>query len=239
MFWLRVRAKLWRLRHLHSPLRLRGSIVRLRRHHRRPILALLRLMNPFPTWKFPVLDEPAPAEMLGNRRLEAHRRAGVVNLQSIPLWSARDTPLRSLYRMYETIACGEYASLGTETEYFWHQRRWSLESVRDPQDHEPVRYAILACLAEELVVAFNWRLSLGMRRNRKNIPRTETVPWPPYTPVRGPSWTKSVPALSLDDLRGLPTDYVTDGKLILETGGLSEVFANRNIVTNVGWLYTV
>ena len=61
---------------------------------------------------------------------------------------------------------GEYALLGLETEYFGHQsgRKWGLGQLPDPRDPNPVRYALLACITEELVKAFNWRLGSGMQQ---------------------------------------------------------------------------
>ncbi|KAE8393824.1 HAD-like domain-containing protein [Aspergillus alliaceus] len=238
---LRLYQWLWRLRNLSTPLRLRGSLVRLRRFHDSPLLALLRLLIPFPYWKFPVPDPVAPIDILGNVELEENRLEYLDDLRSIPLWRARDTPMRSLYRMYEAMISGMYEALGPETEYFWYQRKWSLQSIRDPDDADPVRYAILACLVEELVVAFNWRLSLGLRRDRNHIMReTGQDSMPPYTPLTGPTWPNSVPAISPEDLDSFPPDYVSpDGRLVLEADGLNKVFARRNIVTNVGWLYTI
>ncbi|PGH16866.1 hypothetical protein AJ79_01510 [Helicocarpus griseus UAMH5409] len=229
--------------HFRSPLKLRASAVRLGHDHSHPWLYLLQLFNPFPSWLYPV-PEPVPAkEMLGNVSLMMARRNHIVTLRNIPVWRSRDTSLRSLYRLYEAMAAGEYAPIGQEVEYFWYQsrKRWELHMIENPRDPDPIRYAILACLAEELVNAFNWRLSLGMRRNHRHILReTEEEPYPPYEPVLGPSWTKDVPPLSREDLLGLPWGYVNDeGKLVLEDDGKSEVFAGRNIVTNVGWLYTI
>lgn len=239
-FSLRFRAWLWRIRKLTTPLRLRGSISRLRRYHKRPILALIRLFIPYPTWKFPVSDPLSPVAILGNADLHGARTKDIINLQSIPVWAARDTPLRSLYRMYEAMASGVYTALGFETEYFWHQSGWMLESVPDPHDNDPIRYAIIACLIEELVVAFNWRMSLGLRRNRKNIVReTSEDPYPPYEPVMAPVWTKLVPAISATDLKRLSPEYVDKAKLVLENEGSNKIFARRNIITNVGWLYTI
>ena len=239
-FRLRLRQWLYRLRNYHTPLNLRASVYRLRRFNHWPVLALIRLMIPFPSWKFPIPDLPPSIEMLGNEELHALRTENMVDLKSIPFWRARDTPIRSIYRMYEAMIADVYVVIGAETEYFWYQRDWDLQSIPDPHDPDPIRYAMVACLVEELVEACNWRLSLGMRRNRKHIYReTGSDPWPPYTPVKGPSWTSSVPAISPDILRRLPPKYVSDGKLVLEAGGLSEVFASRNIVTNVGWLYTI
>ncbi|KAK2811280.1 hypothetical protein FQN49_008472 [Arthroderma sp. PD_2] len=174
-FWLAVRVFIRRIRYrLQTPLALRGSIYSLRRLHQRPYLALLRLFIPWPAWRF-ALPEPIPAkEMLGNESLMFDRRRHFNVYTAVPIWCIRDTPMRSLYRLYESMASGEYAPMGRETEYFWY-RGWELNSIEDPQDSDPVRYAILASLVEELVTAFNWRLSLGMRRNR---PHTHRFPGP-------------------------------------------------------------
>lgn len=239
-FRLILRQWLYRLRTYRTPLDLRASVFRLRRFNNWPVLALVRLMIPFPSWKFSIPDMPSSTEMLGHEKLHELRMENMIDLRSIPVWRARDTPLRSIYRMYEAMIADVYVAIGTETEYFWYQRDWGLQSIPDPLDPDPIRYAMVACLVEELVEACNWRLSLGMRRNGKHIYRdTGSDPWPPYTPIKGPSWTIAVPGLTPDILHGLPPGYVSDGKLVLETGGLSEVFARRNIVTNVGWLYTI
>ncbi|KAE8381565.1 HAD-like domain-containing protein [Aspergillus bertholletiae] len=240
-FRLRLYQWLWRLRNLSTPLRLRGSLVRLRRFHESPLLALICLLIPFPSWKFPLPDPVAPIDIVGNVELEENKLEHLDDLRSIPLWRARDTPLRSLYRMYEAMISGMYEALGPETEYFWYQRNWSLQGIRDPRDTDPVRYAILACLVEELVVAFNWRLSLGLRRDCNHIMReTGKDSFPPYAPLSAPIWTSSVPAISPENLDLFPPEYVSDvSKLVLEADGLNKVFARRNIVTNVGWLYTI
>jgi hypothetical protein len=143
--------------------------------------------------------------------------------------------------MYDAMISGTYEALGPETEYFWYQRKWSLQSICDPQDTDPVRYAILACLAEELVVAFNWRLSLGLRRDHNHIIReTGKDSFPPYIPLTGPTWTISVQAISPEDVERFPLEYISaENQLVLEADGLNKVFARRNIVTNVGWLYTI
>ncbi|KAE8311160.1 hypothetical protein BDV41DRAFT_350276 [Aspergillus transmontanensis] len=85
----------------------------------------------------------------------------LTNMRSVPIWRARDTPIRSMYRLYEAMAAGEYYAIGPEVEYIWYQRSWIISRVPDPRDPDPVRYAILASIAEELAKAFNWLLSLG------------------------------------------------------------------------------
>ncbi|TGO39097.1 hypothetical protein BHYA_0060g00080 [Botrytis hyacinthi] len=80
-----------------------------------------------------------------------------------------------------------------------------------------------------------------MRRDGKNIRRkSEGDPYPPYTPVVGPDWTRSVPPIEPDMLKDLPSEMVIEsGKLVLEKRGCDENFAKRNIMTNAGWFYTV
>lgn len=244
---LRLRIRLifyrywYRVRRLQTPLKLRYSLGRLRHNHSRPWLALLRLFVPYPTWQFPVPEPLPPHELLGNDHLMLRRRYDLRNLTAIPLWRARDTPLRSLYRLCESMLSGEYSPMGEETEYFWYQRRWALHRIPDPADPDPIRYAILACLVEELVTAFNWRLSLGLRRDHNHVLRErDEDPYPPYEPVSGPAWTKDVPPIPQECLAHLQSEFVRDGRqLVLEERGVSEVFAKRNIVTNVGWLYTI
>ena len=238
-WWMRLRSY---LRRLGTPLHLRGSITRLRHSHKRPYLALLCLFIPFPSWSFPLPKPVPPHQIAENVDLYYRRHPNIRNLQCIPIWESRDTPLRSLYRLYEIFMTGEYALLGLETEYFWHQsgRKWGLGQLPDPRDLDPVRYALLACITEELVEAFNWRLGLGMRRKGPAVEREHgRDPYPPFIPEVLPSWTQNVLPIEADMLRNLPPTMVGKGNLILEENGSSKVFAKRNIVTNVGWLYTI
>ncbi|OQE14173.1 hypothetical protein PENFLA_c040G08483 [Penicillium flavigenum] len=61
---------------------------------------------------------------------------------------------------------GKTYAINPKVEYFWYQSRrpWALDCIPDPCDPNPVRYAIMASIAEELAKEFNWRLSLGMHR---------------------------------------------------------------------------
>lgn len=240
-FWLAVKVFIRRIIYkLKTPLNLRGSIAILRHNHKHPYLTLLRLFIPWPTWRFP-LPEPVPAkEMLGNEALMTRRRCSFNKYMSVPIWRIRDTPLRSLHRLYESMASGEYTPIGRETEYFWY-RGWALETIEDPQDPDPIRYAIIASLIEELVTAFNWRLSLGMRRNHQHVLRSsDDDPYPPYIPLSGPRWTEHVPPIMPEHLECLPLEFTSEEhQLVLEEKGCNKIFLKRNIVTNVGWLYTI
>ncbi|EEQ35608.1 hypothetical protein McanMca71_002985 [Microsporum canis] len=246
-WWLRMK---YRLLRLTSPLRLRGSITRLSHHNKRPFFALLRLCLPssWLTWSFPVPEPLSPNTLIAEPSLCWRRRVegDLKNLQAVPIWRSRDTPLRSLYRLYEAVMAGEEFCdvVGYETEYFWYQDRhsWEPHRIPDPADPDPLRYAILACIAEALVLALNWRLSLGMRRNGNHIHRQHgSDPYPPYNPLPMPSWVRNVPAVSTSYLRStVPGSKLdSEGRLVLIDEGNSEIFRKRNIIASEFRFYTI
>lgn len=244
---MRLRRFLYRfIYRLETPFELRGSLIRLSHRNKHPFLALLTLFLPLPTWHFSIPDPIPFKTMLGNIQLLDSRlsSADLTNMRCIPLWRARDTPIRSLYRIYEAIAAREYDVIGPEVEYFFYQRRrsWAVCRIQDPRDRDPIRYAILASIAEELAVAFNWRMSLGMRRDkRKHIYRkTLDEVLPPFPPETAPAWATSVPAIDSEWIADLPDDALdSSGRVVLETGGKNPLFAKRNIVADTGHFYTV
>ncbi|KAJ5181356.1 hypothetical protein N7491_000908 [Penicillium cf. griseofulvum] len=154
----------------------------------------------------------------------------------------RDTPLRSIYRLYELHLADRYELMGYETEYFFFQQNWRLRDVPDPRDPDPLCYAMVDSIMEELHEAVNWRLSLGLRRNREHVYREEDGdPWPPFTPEELPTWTSHVMPMDKDLLRlSVPPESLdAEGNLVLEKNGKGRNFARRNIITNTGWLYTI
>lgn len=146
-WWQRLRQLLYVY---ESPLNLRGSLIR---------SSLFVSFCHYQHGTFRVPDPVPPKTMLNKIWLLYSRliSADLTNMQTIPIWRARDTPLRSLYRIAR-----EHYAVGPEVEHFWYQvrRPWELHGMPDPSDRDPIQYAILACIAEELVKTFNWRLSL-------------------------------------------------------------------------------
>ncbi|PGH31337.1 hypothetical protein GX50_05876 [[Emmonsia] crescens] len=231
---------------LESPLALRGSLIRLKHQNKHPLLALLRLFIPLPTWHFRVPDPVPFKTMLNNIPLLDSRLSStdLMNMRCIPLWRARDTAIRSLYRIYEAIAAREYVVIGPEVEYFFYQKRrsWAVCRIPDPHDCDPIRYAILASIAEELAKAFNWRMSLGMCCDkRKHIYRKmldEVLP--EFPSETAPTWAMKVSAIDIEWIADLPGDILDlSGRLVLEAGGKSPLFTKRNIITDTGYFYTV
>ncbi|PGG99754.1 hypothetical protein AJ80_09298 [Polytolypa hystricis UAMH7299] len=81
------------------------------------------------------------------------------------------------------------------TFFFQNRRSWGIHQILDPCDPDPIRYALLACVVEVLVDSFNWRLSIGMRRDRNHVHRDSSNPHPPYDQEVAPPWTKHVPPI--------------------------------------------
>lgn len=242
--WLRFK---WWLYNVQSPLQLRRSLIRLRHQHKYPLLALLRMFVPFPSWKFPI-PGPFSLRMLidderNNTGIIQSHFGDLHNLRAIRIFRLRDTPLRSLYRLYELFMADQYPLMGWETEYFvFSQPKWRLQDIPDPMDPDPLRYAMIASIVEELGEAINWRLSLGLRRNGEHVYREkDTDPLPLFTPEILPGWTKKVPPMDKELLKSsVPADHLDgEGNLLLEEKGESPIFARRNIITNTGWLYTI
>lgn len=241
--WARFRR--W-LRFAESPLQIRGSLIRLSHQHKHPFLALLRMFIPYPSWFFQI---PGPVSLPalindtknGTGIIRSHF-GNIRDMRSIPIWRMRDTPLRSIYRIYELLLADRYALIGEETEYFFYRRDWKLRDIPDPQDPDPLRYAVIASIVEELHDAVNWRLSLGLRRTREHVYREDDGdPWPPFTPEECPCWTQEVPPID-KELLGIsvpPEALDKEGNLVLEANGKGPNFARRNIITNTGWFYTI
>ncbi|KAJ5091891.1 hypothetical protein NUU61_006761 [Penicillium alfredii] len=231
---------------LGVPLQIRGSLIRLNHQHKYPLLTLLRMFIPYPSWFFPIPGPISPRALIEDKKNETgiilSHFGDIHNLRAIPIWRMRDTPLCAIYRLYELHLADEYELTGWETEYFFFQENWKLQDIPDPRDPDPLRYAILASIMEELHEAVNWRLSLGLRRNREHVYRErDSDPWPPFTPEELPGWTKKVPPIDRDLLRlSVPSDSLdAEGNLVLEKNGKGTNFARRNIITNTGWFYTI
>jgi hypothetical protein len=134
--------------------------------------------------------------------------------------------------MVEDLCTRQYILMGYECQYFFYrdEPRWRLCDIPDPQESDPVVYAILASMVEALVEAFNWKLRLGIRRNRKND----------YSEQRAtnckletaPAWTVRVaPSEKLVDLNTHP-----DGA---PEGEPHPVFRDRNILASMARLRDV
>lgn len=144
----------------------------------------------------------------------------------------RDTPLRSLYRLYEYLVLDHTIGYRNEIEYFWRRRGWPVADIPDPKDRDPARYAFLAAIPQLLVYAFNSNVQIGYARYTppiispeeaevlRNTPEEEKI----YESV--PEWTRQVKPLK----RPLTIPMVDEENLI--TPGEEELdrsFREKNI----------
>lgn len=212
-----------------SPLKTRPMLRRIRSYPH-PWSTLFFLLWPFP-WRY-----SPTSPLLSVEEIEQHpniideRHFAIRDFYDMPIFRARDTPLRSLYRLIEYVQANDFIMMGYECTYFFFRRepRWLLSRIPDPEDEDPVRYAFLASMAEALVDAFNWRLELGMRRNN-TLDLTEQRSTN-FTPEKVPSWTsKAGPLEKPLTFRESESSHTTPEQHFLE----------RNITMPNGYLYTV
>ncbi|KAI1975138.1 hypothetical protein LOZ53_004767 [Ophidiomyces ophidiicola] len=210
-----------------SPLKIRTSLHRLRSCPS-PWKLLWKLLQPYPLRFRPPAALPVSDLQQNGARLLALHQAGLLQLYEIPLFRLRDTPLRSLYRLYEDLCADNLILMSYECEYlFFHpETRWQLSQIPDPKDKNHMRYALLASMVEALVDAFNWRLDLGLRRDKSiNYVQSEE----PYLREQAPSWALEVGPLAE------PLVLTHSQK----NSQPNEAFAKRNIQASMGYLYTV
>ncbi|OAA36494.1 DNA-binding protein [Metarhizium rileyi] len=209
-----------------SPLKLRASFNRLRRCSCRRKL-LLRLLWPSP-WHFQVPVRLSLTELQNTGdQISSSRQPDILQLYYIPLFRVRDTPLRSLYRLYEDLCSKNIIMMSYECDYYFYhtEARWQLSRIPDPMDPDPTRYALLASFAEALVSAFNWRLELGLQRDGTQIEGQDPMKVPLET---APQWASKVrPLAEKLDLR--PHDENSSDL----------IFLKRNILASTGYLFCV
>ncbi|KAM3462652.1 hypothetical protein NHJ6243_003857 [Beauveria neobassiana] len=174
---LKYRWLLIKLRRLliptETPLHLRHSVrfARSVRHPpiKSPVLFVLGLLWPFPTWKF-AAELPLPPRLLIENPKPVHLRGDDLHLlRIIPLWSSRDTPERTLYRMYEALG----------------------KNIADPECEDPEQYAVMAATAEAIVECFNCKIKRGLRRDDPLFMSAYKEPRP-VPPEGCPSWALAV-----------------------------------------------
>lgn len=175
---------------------------------------------------------PTPLEVLARPQIGLeylYRDGHYHQLRSIWLFTVRDTPIRSLYRLCVSVSSQEQGEIMLESSYFWRHRDWSMQDIPDPRDPDPVRYAMLASLVEEMVEAFNYKIGLGLRRGIEiyrsdyhALAREENKPFEVC-----PEWALRVPALG---------DLVNFGR---EGDQGTPTFRKRNIIADASQLHNI
>jgi hypothetical protein len=105
-----------------------------------------------------------------------------------------ETPLASLYRMYEYLVTGWNRELRNEVEGFWRRADWAISEIPDPQDADPARYAVLAVIPVLLVESFNYNIGLGLPRDAPAfIEDFDALRAQPKRFEELPAWVSGVP----------------------------------------------
>lgn len=133
---------------------------------------------------------------------------------------------------------GDMNGLMLESQYFWHLRpEWAVKDIPDPHDPDPVRYAVLAGVAESLADSINYRLDLGLTRTGnpdhpefRPATEEEKVSLKEYQP----DWAIHAPPCSRRILIGCDDSVEDDG-----TSWGYAAFTKRNIVADVSGMYNL
>lgn len=226
-----------RLRSKTTPLKIRATIRRTR-HAQLSRTALRCLVWPSP-WFFSLPTPLSVNEIQHDPSILNDRQRGIDQLYEIPLFRARDTPLRALYRIYENLCAGRLILMSYDYNYFYSHDspRWRLSSMPDPQDNDAVRYAILASLVEAMAEAMYFRLQLGIPRTRQAARRKEGTPIARKDWETPPSWAERVPAIADGSVDLVPSEEASkrfEALLVLDKN-----FLKRNVRATLGYLYTV
>lgn len=167
---------------------------------------------------------PTPSELRSRPDLIRQLYRGITVSRQSSLFQTQDSPTKSIYRMCDFLCVDESNQLMLEMQYFWDRSTWTLESIPDPQENNPERYAMLASLVESLVIAFNARSALGLRRGQLStedgLTRQEICPW----------WCAHVPRLA---------DHLILYEDEFSMGPGNNPFSKRNIAANAGNLFSI
>ncbi|KAG8741587.1 hypothetical protein FRC10_002660 [Ceratobasidium sp. 414] len=201
---------------------------RISRAHR-PFKTAFNLIWPLHRLHYALPPSPLPLVILAHPEIGLeylYRDGHYHQLRSIWLFTIRDTPTRSLYRLCVSTCAQEQGEIMLESAYFWRHADWPMHDIPDPQDPDPVRYALLASLVEEIVDAFNFKIELGLRRgvelhetDYRALAQEENKPLESC-----PAWALRVPALE---------QQVNFGR---EGDGSMPAFRKRNIIADVNQL---
>jgi hypothetical protein len=134
--------------------------------------------------------------------------------------------------LYEHIVLDNNIGMRNEIESFWW-KKWPVKDIPDPLDeHEPERYAVLACIPPLLVESFNKRTELGLRRDAHSIMSVEERQAFAATPKvleSAPSWTSRVKPL--ERTLHIPHTIARETQLVsLDDKKQSPAFKAKNIM---------
>ncbi|KAG7089405.1 hypothetical protein E1B28_011093 [Marasmius oreades] len=151
--------------------------------------------------------------------------------------SYADTPTAAFYRIYEFLVTNHNIHFRNELEYFCCSHpNWSISSLPDPKDPDPLRYAILAVLTKLMCDSFNRRIGLGLPRDAPAIIEDfAELEARPKVYEEPPEWAKRVQALP--EKVFIPN--VEGKKLDEDHEDVSEEFKAMNIIVQMPHIHFV
>ncbi|KAK6518585.1 hypothetical protein TWF506_005720 [Arthrobotrys conoides] len=163
-------------------------------------------------------------------------------------WSFRnqDSPLASVYRMYEFLVADLWKEICYESDYFWY----SLSPVEGipapPANLDSKTYACIASMIQTLVKAYNYKIGLGIPRYKPKGMTTLQCSRLPKVLERVPDWAVSYPPLSGEDAMGIRSMFLNkrNGEDVTDfdpENGPFIYFSKRNLpkFPNIGCLWTI
>lgn len=186
-------------------------------------------------YSFPRYPPPPPEELIANR---SHYNKWVTRRKYLAPPGEDDCPLYSLYRLYESVVLDRTTAMRNELEYFWNRDEWPVAEIPDPEDDDPARYAVLACITHMMVKAFNNNIGIGLPRDAPAIMTDDQIEefrnrqkkW-----ETAPEWASKVP--SLKETLKIPhrVDFNDERKGFavlpdVNDPGASEMFGEKNIL---------
>lgn len=148
---------------------------------------------------YPIFPPPPPHRILSDR--EEYWKRITSRKWGAPRGVTEDNALYALYRFYELIVLDEVRPYRNALEAFWRQKDWAVESIPDPHDEDPERYAFLAGCTYLIAKSFNERVKLGLRRDMPALLTPDEAEMLKNTPdhlrnyEKVPSWAEKVAPL--------------------------------------------
>ncbi|KAJ5368700.1 uncharacterized protein N7496_008460 [Penicillium cataractarum] len=127
--------------------------------------------SPPETNAYPIFP-PTPEELLAKPSTYLYNLPQ--RIYRAPRDQQEDSPLFSLYRLYEHLPLNYNTGLRKKLEYFWYTK-WPVSSFPDPKDQSKSRYALLSGIPGLLVESFNERIQLGLPRKADCIVTREEL----------------------------------------------------------------
>lgn len=126
-------SSLHRLKHASTPLEIRHTIRRARAYPDTSSI-LYQLFWPFPGY-FTLPKPLSYQELQASPEVINTRQSGIRTLFEIPLFRARDTPLRFLYRLHGDLCADRLTFMSNECEYIFRRgsKYWLLSQIPDPR----------------------------------------------------------------------------------------------------------